>query len=186
MKNVILATLGMGLLAMGLNANAGPGDMNFNIAVPQNCIADMSTGVATGESNMTWTAANGFVYNASVLDAATGGVNAAGATMTIANSTCNYAAKFSVKSTKGRVESGLDSAATSGFANGIDYTADATFCGKTASITANSSGMKVDEKTCAGASTSDFVVTVASAADSTPLEAGSYSDTVVVKLGPLW
>lgn len=113
---------------------------------------------------------------------------------TFAGSYCNYASQISVQSANGGMtHDGLVTVeGTSGtFADVINYTAAANFCGDTATITTTAATTAAavpdttrdTSTTCTGAWLGDVTLTVSAVDTTVPLVTGAYTDTLRLQLG---
>ena len=178
MKKIILATLGMGLLAMGLNT-ASAANVGVGATVPPACSMP-ATPTATSA-----TAGLGVVAGAVVVDPAS---PAGTAQLTYGSSSCNYAAYIGVQS--GNSNSALEVGAgaipagmAASFAAEIPYKATVGFCGVTAEIEHGTATTDKQSTLCTAAPVGSVVLDVVSTAPSLPLFATSYDDTITVQLG---
>ena len=182
MKNVILATLGMGLLAMGLNTasaddvglggeNAGTCTMPLN---PTGIAIDAGTGLVINGAN---TGLDVNIVNNTV-DAASE------ATLTYTGAVCNAPADLDLTTQNGGITTAA--VAPAGFSNRIDYSATATFgaCVTTALVTNGTAGAVSGGGVCVGAIADDLTVKIDGVGAAFPLIAGTYADVLTVTLTP--
>ena len=177
MKNVILATLGMGLLVMGSINTASATPVGMGGELDDSCSSLVSPDLTAGSLPFN-SGTNSFDYNTVLADPSI----VVGSTLTYQNMECNYAAEFSLESTTGGVTA--DNAATATHDNVLHYHATADFCGlSTPLLDTSADGASTQSETCAGGAITDFVVNVDTLAPVKPLVSGAYSDTLVVTLG---
>ena len=176
MKKIILATLGMGLLAMGLNANANPNTVGANVT--ETC------DVAAAPTNTSLTNMGVSGSDLTLTDPAA----ASTATLTYGGSFCNYMPYVKVKSTNGT--SALESAdpmpavMLGHLADEVPYTADVTFCGVNPTIAHGTATTNEDSVLCTAAPVGDVILNVVTTPGALPLFASTYSDIVTVELSP--
>ncbi|MGH1351625.1 MAG: hypothetical protein ACRBBN_12595 [Methyloligellaceae bacterium] len=98
---------------------------------------------------------------------------------------CNYRAYLSIKSVRGGMVNSENLQQVSSFLNKIDYTASATFCGISTQFNTVGTGLSGSSKQCSitNAAQSDLNLTIQTIPGNTPLLAGTYNDTLVIKIG---
>ena len=204
MKKLIIAAASLAALASGsaFAADSQSTDVTFAGTVANTCV--LKNAVSSGLSNVTETSVAGNAGTSvlaitNLADATSAALNSAGFTLTYADSYCNYAHKISIKATNGGLinsTTGNDPVATSGtFVQRIGYDADLKWMGPAfaqgpnpATSTSTKAGDAASttqiDFPVSGANRADVVLTVAIAANVNPVVAGSYSETLTIKLGP--
>ncbi len=187
MKKIILATLGMGLLAMGLNtASAGGLDaVGMGGSNAGGCTMPVNpTGIAIG-------AGTGLVVNAAStgldVNIVNNGVDTSSeATLTYGGSVCNSASHVHLETQEGGILKGaLTDVMPAGFVNRIDYTATATFGTCPAAILTTSGVAAANASSvCPDPIASDLNVVVNTLTTGGALVSGSYADVLTVTLLP--
>ncbi len=184
MKNVILATLGMGLLAMGSINTASALDLGAGFTVADSCVFAPPHTISSTTSNL-----SAVLLDLTVVDP----MSVASGTFSYSNTSCNYPATFSLQTANGRIEAGNPGDAPAGFENGIDYVASVDYCpttveGTPLQLTADSSASDGDmeSRTCTTAYNGTFELQIDTAAAAGPLVSGTYVDTLTVHLGSLF
>jgi hypothetical protein len=184
MKNVILTTLGMGLLAMGLNANAVSnvpmgGVIAASCDVPNTPVVSSATGGLVDDGS-------GSVD----LAPNTNGTMASGdAHIDYALSYCNAASDVTLTTINGAITTAAAAPAGSGFTNAVQYTAGFSFgsCNSAVDLDANGTTAAGDSETtsCNNAESDTFTLDINTATTGTDkLVAGTYADILVVSVVP--
>ncbi len=98
---------------------------------------------------------------------------------------CNYRANLSIKSMNGGMINNNNLQQVSSFLNKINYIATASFCGVSTQINTDSTSFPNASKLCSisGVNQSDLILTIETSQGNTPLLAGTYEDTLVIKIG---
>lgn len=197
MKRILFAAAA--LAAIGFNTSAmaaasasatvamsGPVDPTCTLGTP---VASATTGaVATPGASNTGVALT-------LANASTAALEASGFTLTYAGM-CNYAHSVGIKATNGGLlnASAVANAPIAGtFVQRVGYTASAAWGGVTAAVpgattstsaaTGVAAAMIAQQSAVAGSNLGDLVLTVAIAADANPVVAGTYSETLTLKIG---
>ncbi len=204
MKKLILAAASLVALSSGsaFAADTQSTDVTFSGTVANTCV--LKQGVFSAGTNAVLSGTAGGNAGTSTValtlaDATTAALNSAGFTLTYADSYCNYAHKITIKATNGGLlnsTTGNDPVATSGaFVQRIGYDADLKWMGNSFAQGPNPSTSTTDKTgdTSAtnempfavnGANRADVVLTVAIASNTNPVVAGTYSETLTIKLAP--
>lgn len=201
-KLIIVATAVAALAGSSAFADASQStDVTFSGSVDKTCVLTAPT--VTLSKNASSTALNGAsgistIAITNLADASTAALNAASFTLTYADSYCNYNHQVGIKAKNGgMIDSGTanDPVADSGnFVRRIGYTSNVAWGGGT-DLTGPAPTTVYDtdagdaskttklEKNVAGANRGNLVLTVSIAADANPVVAGSYSETLTLKIG---
>ena len=185
MKNVILATLGMGLLVMGsINTASALPNIPMGGVLSTSCTVPNTPVVASAAGGLADNGAGGVA----LAPAADGSVAAGDAHIGYASSYCNAASNVTLTTTNGAILTGA--AAPAGFTNEVTYTAGFDFGGCFAAITTlAASGSAAAGNSaltpCPNTEAATFTVNISSDSTGTDkLVAGTYADILVVSVVP--
>jgi hypothetical protein len=199
MKRILFAAAA--IAALGFNSSAfaapsGSADVTMSGTVAPTCTLGAPTASAQTNATTTPGAATSTVA-LTLADSTTAALNAGGFTLTYAGM-CNYAHNVGIKAANGGLlnASAVANApvANSGtFVQRIGYTATAAWAGQSAAVPGATTSTSVatgvaaatvaQNTAVAGSNAGDLVLTVAIAADSNPVVAGAYSETLTLKIG---
>ncbi len=200
-KLIIAATAVAALTASSAFADASQStSVTFSGSVDNTCV--MTTPTVTASSNAASTALAGAagvstIAITNLADASTAALNAASFTLTYDGSYCNYAHKVGIKALKGGLVETADTndvvAGSGNFVQRIGYDADVTWAGASTQGPDPATSYSSDEgdatkttainTTVTGANRGALVLSVAVAADTNPVVAGTYSETLTLKIG---
>lgn len=196
MKRILFAAAA--LAAFGFNTSAMAADsatatVTMGGTVADTCTLQAPTFAATTGAPTNTATTNTSTVALSLADSTTAQLKASGFTLTYAGM-CNYAHQVGIKATNGGLLNATPVAPVGGtFVQRIGYTASAVWATKTVAVpgaitstvsaTGEIAAQAAVHEAVIGSNQGDLVLTVGIAAVATPVVAGTYSETLTLKIG---